>query len=194
MLPVLGEPLGFEIVLADQGTAHYGMLGRIDELDGHMRATPNLSSTYMSPGNRARVVKRRIVQNVSGGSLTKGMVVIHDPTGGSYVWGVDTTTTANVPVESISGVVFGDCITDGTESSPASIADDSIFDVGISGIFYVRCISTVAAGDGLATSTTAGVADTSTTKGAIFGYALTAAADGGSSAYYCYARVNGIPE
>lgn len=197
-MSAIGEPFGTEFVLADIAASPgmYQMLGRVDVYEGSFPYDlPNVdSSTFKTGANRAKKVVRRWVQNVKGSALTTGMVVIIDITGGSYEWGVDTTTTANVKRELVAGIVFGDCQTDGTIASPASIADDSIFDVGVYGIFRVRCISTVAEGDGLGTSTTAGVLDTTTTAGAILGIALSAAAteDSGTT-YFCYALINGIP-
>lgn len=183
--------LGYEKVLADLDPDDYGILGRYEELLDNMPAMPGLSSTYQALGNSNKRVVRRFVQNVRGSALSTGMVVVWDRTSGSYIFGVSTTTSANLTRPKVAGIVVGD-VRGGTFDAPATVADDSILDIVIKAdVMKVRCASGVAAGDSLGTSTTAGVLDTTTTADARVAEAITAAAtaDGGST-YTCYAVVN----
>lgn len=198
MYPLPSRPLGFEKVLADLDTVNdYALLGKEEVFDDNIALdVPGLSSTagsaFKTAPNRCRIYRRRFVQNVRGSTLLTGFVVVKDISSGSYIHGINVTTTANVKRPLIAGIVLGDAVTDGTVASPAAIADDSICDVIIYGICRVFCASGVVAGDLLGTSTTAGMADATTTADASFGYALTAAAQEGG-VYYCYAYVNAVP-
>lgn len=189
-----GPPIafGYEKVLASLDTSDYAVLGRLGELKGNYRSIPWVSSTYNDSANKPDSIITKIVQNVSGGSLAAGSVVVRDATSGSYIHGIGTTTTVDVQRQKLAGILIGDTEFGGADSAPTAIADDSICDIMLKGLYRVRCASGVAAGDRLGTSGTAGVAAATTTADAAFGQALTAAASDGSGGYYCYALVNFI--
>lgn len=189
---MFGAPLtlGEEKVLADLTTSDYARLGKLGELNGHRAAIPWIGNTYNGAGNTCDRIVTKIVQNVAGASLPAGSVVVNDATSGSYIHGITTTTTADVQRQKLAGIVIGDTEFGAAFSAPTAIADDSICDIMLVGIYRVRCASGVAAGDLLGTSTTAGVAAATTTADASFGRALTAAASDGSGGYYTIAYFN----
>jgi len=187
-----GAPIavGFEKVLASLDTSDYAILGKLGELNGHFANVPWIGNTYNTAGNRADRVVTKIVQNVSGGSLKAGSLVVRDMASGSYIHGVTTTTTANVQRQKLAGIIIGDTEFGAAFTAPTAIADDSICDIMQAGIYRVRCASGVSAGDLLGSHTSAGLCNTTTTADASFGHAIIAATDDGASGYYTIAVVN----
>ncbi len=182
--------IGWEKTLANLDASDYATLGKLGELNGHFANIPWIGSTYNTYGNRADRVVTKVVQNVSGGSVAAGSLVVRDMSSGSYIHGITTTTTANVQRQKLAGIVIGDTEYGAASTAPTAIADDSLCDIMLAGIYRVKCASGVAAGDLLGSHTSAGLCNTTTTADASFGHAIIAATDDGASGYYTIAVVN----